>query len=81
MEDKKVLEFINKNHEKSYREHLKTKKINKTKQTFKSLIFCIIAFLMISLCLFNIHSLNKKSINNCMNKGNSYDYCVYQANN
>ena len=81
MEDKKVLEFINKNHERSYREHLKTKKKNKLNQIFKDFIFYIIAFLIISLCLFNIHSLNKKSINNCMSKGNSYDYCVYQANN
>ena len=76
MEDTKVLDFINKNHEKSYENHVKTQIRKRKKDTIQCIIL-ILAILTAVLVLCSIIAQNnRKSFNKCIKMGHSYNYCV-----
>ena len=76
MEDKKVLEFINANHEKSYANHVKTQKRKEIINTIQC-IMLILAILTIVLVLGNtIKQENTKALKNCLKSGHTENYCL-----
>ena len=79
MEDKKVLAFINANHEKSYQEHVK-KQVRKNRI---NTIQCIMLFLaVISLVLVlgsAIHQDTQKAVKKCVKMGYSIESCTKDA--
>ena len=81
MEDKKVLEFINKNHEKSYDNFVKTQKRKNKIETFKIVAGVVIVLGLIITLGITIHNDTKKQVEKCLKNGNSQNYCLYKANN
>lgn len=79
MEDKKVLAFINANHEKSYENHVKTQKRKERRNTIQ----CIILFLaVISLVLVLgsvIHQETQKVVKKCVKSGQNINVCLRDA--
>lgn len=76
MEDTKVLDFINKNHEKSYENHVKTQ-IRKRKINTIQCIMLILAILTAVLVLCGtISQENKKAVKNCLKSGHTENYCI-----
>lgn len=76
MEDKKVLEFINKNYEKKHKEFVK----NNKKKRKKEIIYTLIWFLA---CISLIYALGSiinhetlKSVDTCLKNGNTKEYCL-----
>lgn len=79
MEDKKVLEFINENHERAYKDFVKSQKRKNRIETFKiSILAGALIIGMIALAV-TVHNDTKKSIENCINAGNTYEYCLVDA--
>ena len=81
MEDKKVLEFINKNHEKCYNEFVKTQKKKNRKETLKIVAGVVIVLGLIITLGITVHNDTKKQVEKCLKNGNSQNYCLYKANN
>lgn len=81
MEDKKVLEFINKNHEKSYDNFVKTQKRKNKIETFKIIAGVVIVLGLIITLGITVHNDTKKQVEKCLKNGNSQNYCLYKANN
>lgn len=76
MEDKKVLEFINKHHEESYRDFIKTQKRKEIINTIQCIIL-ILAILSLVLVLGNtIKQENTKVFKNCLKSGHTENYCL-----
>lgn len=76
MEDKKVLEFINKHHEESYRDFIKTQKRKERINTIQC-IMLILAILSLILVLGNtIKQENTKALKNCLKSGHTENYCL-----
>lgn len=76
MEDKKVLEFINKHHEESYRDFIKTQKIKERRNTIQC-IMLILAILTVVLVLGNtIKQENTKALKSCLKSGHTENYCL-----
>ena len=76
MEDKKVLEFINKHHEESYRDFIKTQKRKERRNTIQC-IMLILAILTAVLVLGNtIKQENTKVFKNCLKSGHTENYCL-----
>lgn len=76
MEDKKVLEFINKHHEESYKDHVK-KAIKRRKRDTIQCIMLVLAVLTLVLVLCNIiNQEGKKAVKNCVKLGHTYNQCV-----
>ena len=76
MEDKKVLEFVNNNHEKSYNEYVKSVKKNERKSTI-CCITLILAILSLVLVFGSvIHQETQKSVKMCLKNGYSYNECL-----
>lgn len=76
MEDKKVLEFINKNHDMQYQQYIKASR-RKRKFDIAYNIILILA-VIISLLIFGneINNQTKKEINKCLKNGNTRAYCL-----
>lgn len=81
MEDKKVLEFINKNHERSYIDFVKSQKKKNKKETLKIITGMIIVLGLIIALGITVHNDTKKQVEKCLKNGNSQNYCLYKANN
>lgn len=81
MEDKKVLEFINKNHEKCYNEFVKTQKRKNKIETFKIISGVVIVLGLIIILGLTVHNDTKKQVEKCLKNGNSQNYCLYKVNN
>ena len=81
MEDKKVLEFINKNHERSYVDFVKSQKKKNRKETFKITVLTILALILVIVLNINTYNDTKKQVEKCLKNGNSQNYCLYKANN
>ena len=76
LEDTKVLEFINKHHEESYANHVKTQKKKERRNTIEC-IMLILAILTAVLVLGNtIKQENTKALKNCLKSGHSENYCI-----
>lgn len=79
MEDKKVLEFVNKNYEQSHKNFVKKQKQKHKKEIMLNIIWflgCIIGLLI----LVNvIHQDTKKAVKNCVKLGHSYNYCLKEV--
>jgi preprotein translocase subunit SecG len=81
MEDKKVLEFINKNHERSYIDFVKSQKKKNKKETLKITTGVVIVLVLIITLGITVHNDTKKQVEKCLKNGNSQSYCLYKANN
>ena len=81
MEDKKVLEFINKHHEESYRDFIKTQKRKNKIETFKIITGVVIILVLIITLGITVHNDTKKQVEKCLKNGNSQNYCLYETNN
>jgi uncharacterized membrane protein YidH (DUF202 family) len=81
MENKKVLEFINKNHEKCYNEFVKIQKRKNKVEVFKIVAGVIIVLGLIIALGTTVHNDTKKQVEKCLKNGNSQNYCLYKANN
>ena len=76
MEDKKVLEFINKHHEESYKEFVKKERKKDIISTI-SIIIGILAVLSLVLVFGSvIHQETEKSVKKCLKSGHNYTYCL-----
>lgn len=76
MEDKKVIAFINANHEKSYANYVKTQKRKERRNTIQC-IMLILAILTVVLVLGNtIKQENTKALKNCLKSGYTENYCL-----
>lgn len=75
MEDKKVMAFVNANHEKSYNEFIKTQKKSERKDIIHS-IMLFLGILAIVLILVNInYRSEEKALKNCVKNGGVYQKC------
>ena len=75
MEDKKVMAFVNANHEKSYNEFIKTKKKSERKDIIRS-IMLFLAILTVLLVLVNInYRSEEKALKYCVKNGGAYHEC------
>ena len=81
MEDKKVLEFINENHDKCYKEFVKTQKRKNKIENFKIDTDEDIDLVLIITLGIAVHNDTKKQVEKCLKNGNSQNYCLYEANN
>lgn len=81
MEDKKVLEFINKNHERGYIDFVKSQKKKNRKETLKIVAGVVIVLVLIITLGITVHNDTKKQVEKCLKNGNSQNYCLYKANN
>ena len=81
MEDKKVLEFINKNNEKCYNKFVKTQKRKNKVEAFKIVAGVVIVLGLIIALGITVHNDTKKQVEKCLKNGNSQSYCLYKANN
>lgn len=76
MEDKKVLAFINANHEKSYENHVKTQKRKERRNTIHCIIL-ILAVLTLVLVLGSvIHQETQKAVKKCVKMGYNINSCL-----
>lgn len=75
MEDKKVMAFVNANHEKSYNEFIKKQKESEREDIIRS----IILFLGILAIVFILVSINyrseEKALKYCVKNGGAYQEC------
>lgn len=75
MEDKKVMAFVNANHEKSYKEFIKKQKENEREE----IIHAIILFLGILAIVFILVNINyrseEKALKYCVKNGGAYREC------
>lgn len=76
MEDKKVMKFINDNHEKEYNDYKKQLKRGKRKEKVLSTLYIIVLITVIILFVKLIQNDTKRAIARCVNEGNDYQYCV-----
>lgn len=76
MEDKKVLEFINENHDKCYKEFVKTQKIKNKIETFKIITGVVIILVLIIILGITVHNDTKKQVEKCLKNGNTITYCL-----
>lgn len=75
MEDKKVMEFVNANHEKSYKEFIKKQKESESKDTIHS-ITLFLGILTVVLILVNINYRSEvKALKYCVKNGGAYREC------
>ena len=75
MEDKKVMAFVNANHEKSYNEFIKAQKKNERKDIIHS-IMLFLGFLTVVLILVNInYRSEEKALKYCVKNGGAYQEC------
>lgn len=81
MKDKKVLEFINENHDKCYKEFVKTQKRKNKIETFKIITGVVIVLVLIITLGITVHNDTKKQVEKCLKNGNSQNYCLYEVNN
>lgn len=79
MEDKKVLEFINKNHEESYKDFLKSERKKRKKEVIQNIILTI--FICVGLVALTKTVINdtKRALNDCINQGHEYNYCLKEV--
>ena len=76
MEDKKVLEFINKNYEQSHKDFVKKEKKKRKKEIICNIIW-FLACLGLVYVLANVISQDtKKAVKNCVKLCHSYNYCL-----
>lgn len=76
MEDAKVLEFINKHHEESYKDHVR-KQIKKKKFYIIQDILLVLAILTIVYVLGNIiYQESQNAVKSCVKLGHTYNYCL-----
>ena len=80
MEDKKVMKFINDNHEKAFNDYKNQLKKAKRKEKVLSVLYVIALIVAIIFFIGVVQNDTKKAINKCMKSGNSYNYCLMEAN-
>ena len=81
MEDKKVLEFINENHDKCYKEFVKKQKRKNKIETFKIITGVVIVLTLIITLGITVNNDTKKQVEKCLKNGNLQNYCLYEVNN
>lgn len=81
MEDKKVMEFINENHERAYNDFIKNQKRKNRIENFKIALFASAVLVLMIWLGVSVRLDTKKIIQNCLENGNDYNYCLYEANN
>ena len=80
MEDKKVLAFINKNYEEKHKEFVKNNKKKRKKEITCTLIWFLACISLIYVLGSIINHETLKSVDMCIKNGNSYNYCLMEAN-
>lgn len=79
MEDKKVMAFVNTNHEKSYKEFIKKQKESERKGIIRSIIL-FLGILAIVLILVNINYRSEtKALKYCVKNGGAYHECKMEV--
>ena len=76
MEDKKVLEFINKNYEQSHKDFIKKEKKKRRKEIICNVIWLLACIIAVCVLVNVIHQDTKKAVKNCVKLGHSYNYCL-----
>ena len=79
MEDKKVLEFINENHEKSYENHVQSQIRRKKKDTIQCITLILTILTAVLVLGSVIQQETKKSVRECVKLGNTINYCTMEA--
>lgn len=76
MEDKKVLEFINKNYEQSHKDFVKKEKKKRKKEIICNIIWFLACLTLVYVLVNVISQDTKKAVKNCVKNGHSYNYCL-----
>lgn len=76
MEDKKVMKFINENYESSHKKYMEDQKKKKRNEKIKTIIYILTLLVVLGFFIITIQRDTKKAIQNCMEKGHSYNYCL-----
>ena len=79
MEDKKVLEFINKNYEQSHKDFVKKEKKKRKKEIICNIIWFLACLTLVYVLVNVISQDTKKAVKNCVKLGNSYNYCLNES--
>lgn len=79
MEDKKVLEFINKHHEESYRDFIKTQKRKERKENILILIGILACLSLVLILGSVIHKETQEQVSKCVKSGNEINYCLKEV--
>ena len=79
MEDKKVLEFINKNYEQSHKDFVKKEKKKRKKEIICNIIWFLACLTLVCVLVNVISQDTKKAVKNCVKLGHSYNYCLNES--
>lgn len=79
MEDKKVLEFINKNYEQSHKDFVKKEKKKRKKEIICTLIWFLACISLIYILGNIISQSTLKDVDKCLKNGNNKAYCLRNA--
>lgn len=79
MEDKKVLEFINKNYEQSHKDFVKKEKKKRKKEIICNIIWFLACLTLVYVLVNVISQDTKKAVKNCVKSGHSYNYCLNES--
>ena len=79
MEDKKVLEFVNKNYEQSHKNFVKKQKQKYKKEIILNIIWFLACIIGLLILVNVIHQDTKSAVKNCVKLGHSYNYCLKEV--
>lgn len=79
MEEKKVMEFINENHERAYKDFVKNQKRKNIIETIKTSILAGVVIIGILALVVTVQNDTKKAIESCIKSGNTYEYCLVEV--
>lgn len=71
MEDKEMMKIIQENHEKEYKNYIKTIK----KEKIQDRVLILLAIIGIIAMIISISNMTEKAINKCVELGYDYNYC------
>lgn len=76
MEDKKVLEFINKNYNENRKQFIKSQKKKHKKEIIRFIIYILAILSVIWVFINTIDLETRKAVKNCLKNGYSENYCL-----
>lgn len=79
MEDKKVMAFVNANHEKSYNEFIKTQKKTERKDIIHSIMLFLGILAIVFIFVYINYRSEAKALKYCVKNGGAYQECKIEV--
>ena len=75
----KMIDIINEQHERLYKEHLKANKRQIKRERVMTIIYTTLFVTLLIGLVMVVRNDTKKAIQHCVDNGNSYEYCVMET--